>query len=113
MYTCTIVSSYQIYSQFPPIVLAWFWLLSTIFSQNNMFDEYRLEGKDDRNEIYLEVNLDQLNRALKSTLNAQAVKIKLTKKQGACLTIDITQVYIYMTDTCTGTYAKYIKKLCF
>ena len=57
-----------------------------------MFDEYRIEGKDDRNEIYLEVNLDQLNRALKSTLNAQAVKIKLTKKQGACLTVDITQV---------------------
>ena len=59
-----------------------------------MFDEYRIEGKDDRNEIYLEINLDQLNRALKSTLNAHAVKIKLTKKQGACLTIDITQVCI-------------------
>ena len=59
-----------------------------------MFDEYRIEGKDDRNEIYLEINLDQLNRALKSTLNAHAVKIKLTKKQGACLTIDITQVRI-------------------
>ena len=62
--------------------------------QNNMFDEYRLEGKDDRNEIYLEVNLNQLSRALKSTLNAQSVKIKLTKKQGACLTIDITQVLV-------------------
>lgn len=59
-----------------------------------MFDEYRIEGKDDRNEIYLEVNLDLLNRALKSTHNAQAVKIKLTKKQGACLTIDITQVWL-------------------
>ena len=61
--------------------------------QSNIFDEYRIEGKDERNEIYLELNMEQLSRALKSTLNAQMVKIKLTKRQGACLSVEIVQVY--------------------
>ena len=60
--------------------------------QSNLFDEYRIEGKDERNEIYLEVNMEQLSRALRSSLAAQLVKIKLTKKQGACLTVEIVQV---------------------
>lgn len=60
--------------------------------QENLFDEYRLEGKDERNEIYLEVVMEQLSRALKSSLGAIVVKLKLTKKQGACLTVEITQV---------------------
>ena len=38
------------------------------------------------------MNIEQLSRALKSTLNAQVVKFKLTKKHGACLTVEITQV---------------------
>ena len=63
-----------------------------IIMQSNIFDEYRIEGKDDRNEIYLEVNLEQLSRALKTTLNAQVVKIKLAKRQGACLTVELVQV---------------------
>lgn len=61
-------------------------------SQENLFDEYRLEGKDERNEIYLEVVMEQLSRALKSSLSATVVKVKLTKKLGACLTVEITQV---------------------
>ena len=36
--------------------------------------------------------MEQLSRALKSTLNAQMVKIKLTKRQGACLSVEIVQV---------------------
>lgn len=60
--------------------------------QQNLFDEYRIEGKDERNEIYLEVVMEQLSRALKSALNATVVKLKLTKKQGACFTVEITQV---------------------
>ena len=60
--------------------------------QQNLFDEYRIEGKDERNEIYLEVVMEQLSRALKSSLNATVVKLKLTKKQGACFTVEITQV---------------------
>ena len=60
--------------------------------QENLFDEYRIEGKDERNEIYLEVTVDLLSRALKSSLGAAVVKLKLTKKQGACLTVEITQV---------------------
>ena len=60
--------------------------------QENLFDEFRIEGKDDRNEIYLELTMELLSRALKSSLNASMLKIKLIKKQGACLTMDITQV---------------------
>ena len=60
--------------------------------QDNLFDEYRIEGKDERNEIYLDVTLDLLSRALRSSLNASLLKIKLTKKQGACLTLEIIQV---------------------
>ena len=60
--------------------------------QSNIFDEYRIEGKDERNEIYLEVNIELLSRALKTGLNAQLVKIKLTKNRGACLTVEIVQV---------------------
>ena len=60
--------------------------------QSNVFDEYRIEGKDDRNEIYLELNIEQLARALKSALTAQVLKIKLTKKQGPCLTLEIALV---------------------
>lgn len=36
--------------------------------------------------------MDQLSRALKSTLNAQMVKIKLTKRQGAYLSVEVVQV---------------------
>ncbi len=61
--------------------------------QSNIFDEYRIEGKDERNEIYLEVNMEQLSRSLRSALNAQVVKLKLTKKQGPCLTVEIAQVF--------------------
>ncbi len=62
--------------------------------QESLFDEYRLEGKDERNEIYLEVMMEQLSRALKSSLNATVVKLKLTKKRGACFTVEITQVCV-------------------
>ena len=62
--------------------------------QENLFDEFRIEGKDERNEIYLEVVMDLFLRALKSSLNATVVKIKLTKKQGACITVEVTQVSI-------------------
>jgi len=61
-----------------------------------VFDEYRIEGKDDRNEIYIELNIDQLSRALKSALNSQVLKIKLTKKQGPCLTLEILQVVLHI-----------------
>lgn len=60
-------------------------------NQSNFFDEYRIEGKDERNEIFLEVNLEQLSRVLKTSLNSQVVKIKLSKRQGACLSVEIVQ----------------------
>ncbi|XP_057293139.1 checkpoint protein HUS1-like isoform X2 [Hydractinia symbiolongicarpus] len=59
-------------------------------NQGDFFDEYRIEGKDDRNEIYLEVVNENLLRAMKSGQNAQSIKIKLTKKQTPCLTFEIS-----------------------
>ncbi len=70
--------------------------------QENLFDEYRIEGKDDRNEIYLDLTVDLLSRALKSSLNASVLKIKLTKKQGACLTVDIVQVNVVIVQVRCG-----------
>ncbi|CAI8036135.1 Checkpoint protein HUS1 [Geodia barretti] len=60
-------------------------------TQSNIFDEYRIEGKDDRNEIYLEISLEQLSRALRTSLTAQVVKIKLARRQGPCLSVEIAQ----------------------
>lgn len=59
-------------------------------NQGDFFDEYRIEGKDDKNEIYLEVVNENLLRAMKSGQNAQSIKIKLTKKQTPCLTFEIS-----------------------
>ena len=62
------------------------------YEQGDFFDEYRIEGKDESNEIYLEVINENLVRAMKSAQNAQSVKIKLTKKQSPCLTFEVTLV---------------------
>ncbi|XP_003977994.2 checkpoint protein HUS1 [Takifugu rubripes] len=57
-------------------------------SQANFFDEYQMEGfSPEDNEICLEVTPENLSRALKTTQNAKAVKVKLTKKHCPCLTI--------------------------
>ncbi|TSK20260.1 Checkpoint protein HUS1 [Bagarius yarrelli] len=56
--------------------------------QVNFFDEYQLEGvSEDANEICLEINPENLSRALKTAQNAKSVKIKLTKKHCPCLTL--------------------------
>lgn len=67
-----------------------------MFLQGDFFDEYRIEGKDDKNEIYLEVVNENLLRAMKSGQNAQSIKIKLTKKQTPCLTFEISLVCIFL-----------------
>ena len=67
-------------------------ILFAILFQSNFFDEYRIEGKDETNNIYLELAPDNLTRAMKSAGSAQAVKIKLTKKHTPCLTFEITLV---------------------
>ncbi|XP_073237036.1 checkpoint protein HUS1-like [Porites lutea] len=59
-------------------------------TQSNFFDEYRIEGKDETNNIYLELMPENLTRAMKSAASAQAVKIKLAKKHTPCLTFEIT-----------------------
>jgi HUS1 checkpoint protein len=57
--------------------------------QGNIFDDYRIEGNGDSNQIYIELTAEQLSQALKSAQTAQIVKIKLTKKHVACLTTEI------------------------
>ena len=61
--------------------------------QSNLFDEYRIDGKGDNNEIYLQLNIDQMSQILKLSHNAQQIKIKLTKKQGAFLSLEVSQVH--------------------
>ncbi|EDO49542.1 predicted protein [Nematostella vectensis] len=58
-------------------------------NQCNIFDEYRIEGTDETNNIYLELIPENLSRAMRSASNAQAVKIKLTKKHVPCITFEI------------------------
>ncbi len=45
----------------------------------SLFDDYKIESLNN-NEIAIEINLDHLQRALKSAQNAQNIIIKLTKK---------------------------------
>ena len=76
------------------LICKWFSRLFFIcfLFQSNFFDEYRIEGKDETNNIYLELMPENLTRAMKSAASAQAVKIKLAKKHTPCLTFEITLV---------------------
>ncbi|KAM9383938.1 checkpoint protein HUS1 [Pholidichthys leucotaenia] len=57
-------------------------------AQVNFFDDYQLEGVSvDQNEVCVEVNPENLSRALKTLHNAKSVKIKLTRKHCPCLTV--------------------------
>ncbi|XP_076819569.1 checkpoint protein HUS1-like [Clavelina lepadiformis] len=58
--------------------------------QANFFDEYQMDGvSSEHNEIYMEIIAENIVRALKSAHNAKSMKIKLTKKQTPCLTVEI------------------------
>lgn len=59
-------------------------------NQADFFDDYRIEGKDESNQIYIEVINENLLRALRSGQNAQSIKIKLTKKQTPCLSFEVS-----------------------
>mmetsp|Transcript_24142 Transcript_24142/g.33855 ORF Transcript_24142/g.33855 Transcript_24142/m.33855 type:complete len:277 (-) Transcript_24142:31-861(-) len=47
----------------------------------SIFEDYKIESLN-QNEIALEINLDHLQRALKSAQYAQEISVKLTKKNG-------------------------------
>lgn len=65
--------------------------------QENFFDEYQMGGVDaQRNDIYLEIIAENFNRALKTAQNAKSLKIKLTKKQNPCLTVEVELVSCIM-----------------
>ncbi|XP_064471347.1 checkpoint protein HUS1-like [Ornithodoros turicata] len=58
--------------------------------QESIFQEFNMVGvSEEFNEIYLEVVINNLASVLKSTDQAKAVKMKLTKKQTPCLTFEI------------------------
>ncbi|RDD45634.1 Checkpoint protein HUS1 [Trichoplax sp. H2] len=62
--------------------------------QETLFDDYRIEGKDNSNRIFLELITDNFARALKSIqFGVVSVKIRLTKKYTPCLTIEIVTAY--------------------
>lgn len=87
---CFTVTSYKLKSS---------WLIFLfILSKGNFFDEYQLEGvSEDANEICLEINPENLSRALKTAQNAKSVKIKLTKKHCPCLTLaaELVRMFFY------------------
>ena len=61
--------------------------------QSHFFNEYNMDGvSQDANEIYLELMPDSLLRSLKTAQNAKSVKMKLTKKQTPCLTLEVEMV---------------------
>ncbi|CAN7983072.1 unnamed protein product [Ixodes hexagonus] len=58
--------------------------------QETIFQEFNMQGvSEEFNEIYLEVVIEHLVRALRSSIAAKSLKIKLTKKQTPCLSLEI------------------------
>jgi HUS1 checkpoint protein len=56
----------------------------------NIFEFYVCEGKsDEENFILLEIQPESLFRALKSSPNIKMVRIKLTKRQLPCITVEL------------------------
>jgi len=55
--------------------------------QADYFEDFRIEGKDNSNMIYLEVINENLLRALKSGQSAQSIKIKLIKKTNSMFNV--------------------------
>lgn len=65
------------------------WLWADI-PQETLFQEYNMQGvSEEFNEIYLDVVVDNLVKALRSAASAKSLKVKLTKKQTPCLTFEI------------------------
>lgn len=58
--------------------------------QENFFDEYQMDGVNKEfNEIYVELVAENLSRALKTAQNAKSLRVKLTKKETPCLTLEV------------------------
>ncbi|XP_077561936.1 hus1-like checkpoint clamp component isoform X2 [Haemaphysalis longicornis] len=65
------------------------WLWADI-PQETLFQEFNMQGvSEEFNEIYLDVVVDHLVKALRSAAAAKSLKMKLTKKQTPCLTFEI------------------------
>lgn len=78
--------------------------------QADYFEDFRIEGKDSSNMIYLEVINENLLRALKSGQSAQSIKIKLIKKQTPCLMFEVSLVRM-KTFIGSDKMVKYCQKL--
>ncbi|CAK9303692.1 unnamed protein product [Gordionus sp. m RMFG-2023] len=58
--------------------------------QERIFEEYCMEGLDkETNEIYMEVLIENIMKALKNAASTKLIKIKLTKKKGPTLTFEL------------------------
>lgn len=68
------------------------YICSTGLLQINFCSGYEFSGHTDRNETYMEVAMDLFGHALKSAHQAQTLRIKLTQKATACLTLEVVQV---------------------
>ena len=63
-----------------------------ILLQGNFCSSYEFVGHGERNETYMEVAMDTFAHSLKSALQAKVLRIKLTQKATACLTLEVVQV---------------------
>ena len=80
--------------------------------QSHFFDEYAMEGVSaESNEIYLEVVPDLLVRSLRTAHSAKWVKVKLTKKNFPCLTIEVDLVSSFCLITSEGLFKIYVSVL--
>uniref|UniRef100_A0A0K8R836 Checkpoint protein n=1 Tax=Ixodes ricinus TaxID=34613 RepID=A0A0K8R836_IXORI len=65
--------------------------------QDTIFQEFNMQGvSEEFNEIYLDVVMEHLVRALRSSVAAKSLKIKLTKKQTPCLSLEIELIITHM-----------------
>ena len=66
-----------------------------IVYQSHFFNEYAMDGvSEEHNEIFLELHPENLVKSLKAAQNAKSVKLKLTKKHTACLTLEVELVSV-------------------
>ena len=64
--------------------------------QGNFCSSYDFVGHGARNETFMEVAMDIFSHSLKSAHQAKILRIKLTQKATACLTLEVIQVSIIL-----------------
>ena len=78
----------------------------TIQLKNTLFEDYRIESLNN-NEVAFEVQLDNLNRALKSAQHANDVHMKLSKNGRGTPIVAV----IIESQVCFGYFFQFLLKL--